>query len=181
MDPRPYELRLEISPITEAVEDAITESFDCLIASHAGVTSVTLSAVGDTCEAATLSAIQKLRDLGAVPIRLIDDLVGRREIARRAGVTPQAVGLWIRGERHAAAHFPPPFVDAGGGLWLWGEVVPDLANRGGRPATRNTGRICGSMSSARALEGVADARLDPQPHPVRADQPDPRPLCGPCG
>ena len=163
MDPRPYELRLEISPITEAVEDAITESFDCLIASHAGVTSVTLSAVGDTCEAATLSAIQKLRDLGAVPIRLIDDLVGRREIARRAGVTPQAVGLWIRGERHAAAHFPPPFVDAGGGLWLWGEVVLALADRGvlidedvQYPTRRDSQRIGGILATADPADATAD-------------------------
>jgi hypothetical protein len=26
--------------------------------------------------------------------------------------------------------FPPPFVDAAGGLWLWGEVVTALADRG---------------------------------------------------
>ena len=130
MNPRAFELRLEIAPIPEDIEDAIAESFDCLIATHSGMTSVTLSATGDTCVAAALSAIEQLRDLGAVPIRLIDDLVGRREIARRAGVTPQAVGLWIRGERHTASPFPPPFVDAGGGLWLWGELVPALADRG---------------------------------------------------
>ena len=36
MQPRPFELRFEIVPISEDVEDAIAGSFDCLIASHAG-------------------------------------------------------------------------------------------------------------------------------------------------
>jgi hypothetical protein len=130
IEPRLFELRLEISPIPEDVEDAIVDSFDGLIATHSGATTLTLSAGGDTCVGAVESAIEKLRDLGVIPIRLIDDLVGRREIARRAGVTPQAVGLWIRGERHATSLFPPPFVDAAGGLWLWGEVVTALADRG---------------------------------------------------
>ena len=125
------------------------------------MTSATLSAVGETCLAAASAAIERLRDLGAEPIRLIDDLVGRREIARRAGVTPQAVGLWIRGERHASSPFPPPFVDAGGGLWLWGEVVPALAARGVTvdgdvqyPSRLDSQRI-GGILSARQTAGSA--------------------------
>ena len=130
MNTRPYELRFEVRAIPEDIEDAIAEALDCLVSGHSGVTSVTLSAEGDTCLAAALSAIDALQALGAAPIRLIDDLVGRREIARRAGVTPQAVGLWIRRERHTSSPFPPPFIAVGGGLWLWGEVVPALAERG---------------------------------------------------
>ncbi len=130
MSPAPFELQFELEPIPEDVEDAIAGAFDCLIASHSGVTTVTLSAQGPTCVAAALDAADALRRLGAHPVRLVDDVVSRGEIARRAGVTPQAVGQWIRGERHAGSPFPPPYVLAGGGLWLWGEVVAALAQRG---------------------------------------------------
>lgn len=124
------ELTFELSPITDDLEDAIADAFECVIASHSDVTTVTLTAEGRTGVAAALGALEELRLLGADVRRLVDDLVGRREIARRAGVTPQAVGLWVRGERHAGVAFPPPFVLAGGGLWRWGEVLPALASRG---------------------------------------------------
>ncbi|HEY8717981.1 helix-turn-helix domain-containing protein [Pengzhenrongella sp.] len=130
MGTAPFELIFEFPALSEDLEDAIAGCFDALIATHSEVTTVTLSAEGDTCLLAASSAIDGLRTLGANPLRLVDDLVSRGEIARRAGVTPQAVGLWIRGERHAGTAFPRRFVTAGGGLWLWAEVVPALAERG---------------------------------------------------
>jgi hypothetical protein len=173
MDTRPYEMRFEVRAIPEDIEDAVAEAFDCLISSHSGVTSVTLSAQGDTCLAAALSVIETLRDLGAAPTRLIDDLVGRREIARRAGVTPQAVGLWIRGERHTSSHFPPPFIDVGGGLWLWGEVVPALAERGLRvdvdvqfPTRLDSQRIGGILAAMQIESEVGGSSTDPTHRPV---------------
>jgi len=129
MSTTPYELSFEVSDLSERVEDAIADHFDALVSAHSGVTKVTVSAEGTTCLEAAIGVIDALRSLGAVPLRLMDDLVSRGEIARRAGVTPQAVGLWIRGERHVSSPFPKPFVLAGGGLWLWGEVVSALAQR----------------------------------------------------
>jgi len=126
----PYELSFEVAELPEAVEDAICDAFDAVVATHSGVTTVTFEATGDTCVEAAITASHKFRDLGASPIRLVDDVVTRTEIARRAGVTPQAVGQWIRGERHADSQFPAPFILTGGGLWLWGEVVEALAERG---------------------------------------------------
>ena len=151
-----YELTLELAPITDDLEDAIADAFECVIASHSDVTTVTLTAEGRTCVAAALAALEELRLLGADVRRLVDDLVGRREIARRAGVTPQAVGLWVRGERHADVAFPSPFVLAGGGLWLWGEVLPALASRGislgddiGYPSRHDAQVIGGAIAASR--------------------------------
>ncbi|HYO18961.1 MAG TPA: hypothetical protein VES02_09900 [Dermatophilaceae bacterium] len=156
-----YELTFELAPITDALEDAIADAFECVVASHSDVTTVTLTAEGRTCVAAALGATEDLRLLGADVRRLVDDLVGRREIARRAGVTPQAVGLWVRGERHAGVSFPPPFVLAGGGLWLWGEVLPALASRGvtlgddiGYP-TRHDAQVIGGAMAASHVSGAS--------------------------
>lgn len=130
MGARSYELTFEIDPVPESVEDAIAAAFDCVIAAHAGVTTVTLTTEGKTSLAAAQDAAESLREIGAPPRRLVEDLVGRTEIAERAGVTRQAVGLWVRGERHATSSFPAPYVLAGGGMWLWGEVLPALRARG---------------------------------------------------
>lgn len=116
--------------MSETVEDAVADSLDAVIATHHGVVTVTVLITAPYCLAAARSAIDTLRRLGTPPRRLVDDLVTRSQIAERAGVTRQAVGQWIRGERHSGSAFPRPFVLAGGGLWLWGEVLDALAARG---------------------------------------------------
>lgn len=125
-----YELSFEVQELPEDLEDAVCENFDATVAVHQDVITVTLESVGESCLEAATSAIKRMRRLGVQPVRLLDNLVTRCDIARRAQVTPQAVGLWIRGERHASTRFPPPYVLAGGGLWLWGDVVRHLAARG---------------------------------------------------
>ncbi len=87
------ELVFELAPITEDLEDAIAHAFECVIASHSGVTTVTLTARGATCVAAALGALEELRLLGADVRRLVDDLGGRREIARRSGGDRRDTGL----------------------------------------------------------------------------------------
>jgi len=80
------------------------------------------------------------------------------------GVTPQSVGQWIRGERHAEELFPNPYILTDGGLWLWGEVVMALASRGeevekiGYPNRRDIQVIGGVL----AASAIADSGL-PQP------------------
>lgn len=127
---RDFELTFEVPTLTEAVEDAIAEALDAVIATHAYVTTVTVVVAASDCVEAAQEAIATLRQLGAPPARLVDDLVTRGQIAERAGVTRQAVGLWIRGERRTDLPFPKPFVLTGGGLWLWGEVAEVLTARG---------------------------------------------------
>ena len=130
MSTNSYELSFELPSLNETVEDLITDQFDSVIAVHSGVTTVTLTAEGEDCVSAAIEAVHALRSIGAEPIRLVDDVVSRGEIARRIGVTPQSVGQWIRGERHAESAFPTPYILPDGGLWLWSEVVAALAARG---------------------------------------------------
>lgn len=125
-----FELTFEVPEMSGAVEDAVADSLDAVIARHHGVVTVTVLVTAPTCLAAARTAIEVLRRLGAPPRRLVDDLVTRGQIAERAGVTRQAVGQWIRGERHSGRTFPRPFVLTGGGLWLWGEVRDALVARG---------------------------------------------------
>jgi len=151
---RQFELTFEVPEMAEEVEDAVADELDAVIAVHSGVTTVTASSPASDCLVAARTLIDVLTRLGAPPRRLVDDLVTRAEIAERAGVTRQAVGQWIRGERHAAAAFPAPFVFTGGGLWRWGEVVDALASWGIRldedvtyPTRREAQLIDGFLAS----------------------------------
>jgi transcriptional regulator with XRE-family HTH domain len=118
-----YELIFQTEPLTETVMDAIEAEFDALISGHGTSYMVTVSAEGRDAVTAADSALLHLRNLGAHPYRLVEDLVSRSEIARRVGVAPQAVGQWIRGERRAEQPFPEVFNAVAGGVWLWADVV----------------------------------------------------------
>jgi hypothetical protein len=121
-----FELTFEIPAISEAIEDRIVDSFDALIAGHRGVITATIAVDAPTCVSAASHLRAELSAMGANPLRLVDDLVSRTEIAERAGVTRQAVGMWLNGARRQARVFPTPLVLSGGGLWLWGEIVSVL-------------------------------------------------------
>lgn len=156
MNTNSYELSFEVPSLSEVAKDLITDQFDSVIAVHGGVTTITLTADGEDCVSAAIEAVNALRSMGAKPIRLVDDVVSRGEIARRIGVTPQSVGQWIRGERHAESLFPCPYILANGGLWLWGEVVAALAARGeaieelGYPSRRDI-QVIGGVLAARTI------------------------------
>lgn len=149
-----FELTFEVPEMSEPVEDAVADSLDAVIATHHGVVTVTVLVTAPDCVTAARSAIDTLRHLGAPPRRLVEDLVTRSQIAERADVTRQAVGQWIRGERHSGVAFPRPFVLAGGGLWLWGEVLDALAARdieldeGISYPTRRENQLIGGMLAA---------------------------------
>jgi hypothetical protein len=89
-----YELTFELDEITEAQKDRIYDAYDAVVAVHGRTTLVTRTASGATGVAAATSAVAELEALGVVVRRLYEDLVSRAQIAERAGVTPQAVGLW---------------------------------------------------------------------------------------
>jgi hypothetical protein len=125
-----YELTFELDELDEAQEDRIYEAFDAMIAVHGSTTLMTCTARGATTFAAAKGTVAELAGMGVVAIRLYEDLVGRAQIAERAGVTTQAVGLWVRGERQAQSPFPAPYHVAAGGLWLWADVNAWLAAQG---------------------------------------------------
>lgn len=124
-----FELTLELPEITEEQEDSIVDLTDGVIATHYGVTTVTLEADGADYLSALRGVLRRLSRIQIVPRRLVMDLVSRSEIAERAGVTRQAVGNWVNGLRQAGT-FPAPFVLSNGGMWLWAEVVPALRTLG---------------------------------------------------
>lgn len=155
-----YEFTFEIPQISEEVEDSIADQLDAVIAEHGGVGTVTVLTEGTDAISAARTAVDELTRLGAAPSRLVDDLVTRTQIAERAGVSRQAVGLWISGQRQSALSFPAPFILTGGGLWLWSEVLPALRELGceiedaAEYPSRRDSQIIGGMLAARSRKSA---------------------------
>jgi len=125
-----YELTFELSPMTDEVQEQVIDEFDAVLAEHQGVTSATLTVEGRDCVSAARKAMDTLEQFGVAVSRLIDDLVGKAQIADRLGVSRQAVGLWTSGQRQVTTVFPAPFLTLGGGLWRWAEVVQFVRSAG---------------------------------------------------
>lgn len=126
-----FELTFMLEELSDDVADKLLDSFDCVTGiDHDGRGYITLSEFGIDAQSAATKAAMALRGYGLRPMRLQPDLVGRAEIAERAGVTPQAVGNWVRGDRYRADRFPAMFSEAAGGVWLWGDVLDWLHQRG---------------------------------------------------
>lgn len=150
-----YELSFEIEPASDAVEERLVSELDAIVAVHSGVTTVTLEFGGDDYVIAARAAANALREVGAEVVRVVADLVTRRDIATRLGVTPQAVGLWVRGERHGDGVFPAPYVTGSVVLWLWGEVAEYCRALGvcvddgvSFPTRRELHRVAGELAAA---------------------------------
>lgn len=117
-----YEWMFVVAALSEEQERSILDDLDGFVGGHDATTLVTVSAEGDDADSVGRSMVHALLDLGVEVSRAYYDLVGRSEIARRAGVTPQAVGNWARGSRQDSIPFPAKFALAGGGVWLWHDV-----------------------------------------------------------
>ncbi|GAA3430540.1 hypothetical protein [Kutzneria kofuensis] len=118
-----FELIFAVDQLTDDAIDAIYDRYDALVAGHGDMTLLTVTAEGPTPVAAGKTAVRDLELLAGVIVqRCYEDLVNRKDIAERCNVSPQAVGLWIRGDRQRKHPFPQPFNLVGGGVWLWGEV-----------------------------------------------------------
>src|SRR5699024_557844 len=97
---RMLELSFEVANLTDAAERAIDEEFDAVVSVHGATTKVMILVPGSSAVNAAESVISTLNGVGLRVVRLMDDLVTRGEIAKRANVTTQAVGLWTRGQRN---------------------------------------------------------------------------------
>ena len=98
----------------------------------------------------------QLQLLGLVVLRLREDLASRNDIAERLGVTRQAVGNWVRGDRGSG--FPPPYNDVCGGIWLRGDIVRWAEAHGahdamgvGFPERQDHDRVNGWLSDGSAV------------------------------
>lgn len=115
-----FELTLLTAEVTNEQEDLIYDEYDALIASHTGATRLTVTVEGATVLDGAHRLLGFLRTIGVAPKQFSEDFVTRADIAERANVSRQAVGLWVRGERHEA--FPQIYSPVAGGIWLFGEI-----------------------------------------------------------
>jgi hypothetical protein len=127
---REYEVTFVASDLADDTIDLLYDLFDCLVSTHSGVTLVTITCEGSDPVTAGVSAAHHLSSAGVEVRRTHPDLVDRGELARRAGVTPQAVGNWIRGARQTGVPFPAPAYLVSGGAWLWGDINRWLEQNG---------------------------------------------------
>lgn len=126
-----YEWTFEVADLSEDMENTLDElEIDAFYTVESDVPSVTLVTQDTSAVAAGRCAVKTLREAGVVVVRTLEDLVSRGEIARRAGVTPQAVGNWLRGDRQIGTKPPRPYVRAGIDIWLWSEVCSWLDSLG---------------------------------------------------
>lgn len=117
-----FEFTFQVGAIPERMVDSLIDDFDATIGTeHGGQASITVTMPGSTCRETASQAIMQLTARGLDVRRLAEDLVTRADIAERLGVTRQAVGNWVRGDRQGA--FPAPANAVSGGVWLWGDVA----------------------------------------------------------
>jgi hypothetical protein len=121
----------EIAFVTETIEDPADDRIDRAVAvipnlgvsSYGDLTVMTALVRGGSAVEAGIYAAKAIDASGINVLRSYQDLVTRQDIADRLEVTRQAVGTWVRGERHHDTPFPPPSSLVAGGVWLWGDVV----------------------------------------------------------
>lgn len=119
-----YELQLEIAAPTENQLEAAEHNVELVYSSHGPAHYLTIWQEAASPFSAAKNAIAQLRKAGIKVRRAVEDLVSRQDIAERLGVSRQAVGNWIRGERRGSGNdeFPAPHNAVGGGVWLWKDV-----------------------------------------------------------
>jgi len=117
-----YEFTFEVPILSQELEDQLVEELDAFPFQSHDVQFVTIETEAESCLKAALTAIRALCDRGIEPIRLVEDLVNQAEIGRRIGLSSQAVGLWVRGERRKGVEFPAPYVTGPVPLWLWRDI-----------------------------------------------------------
>lgn len=128
-----FEIAFAIPEVTDAFDPRVSEvegAMDVVVSSHGGLSVATVIAGGSDAIAAGRTASAILSSCGLPPQRTYPDLVSRQDIADRLDVSRQAVGNWVRGERHHEFPFPAPVNMVAGGVWLWGDIAVWLRRTG---------------------------------------------------
>lgn len=123
-----YEVTFVTGPVSDEQEDALEKALGAFVGGHGDVVLVTASAEATDGVAAAKALTTELRKVGVSVRRVHSDLVNIGQIAKRAGVTRQAVSHWVKGRRKT--NFPSCHLLAGGGVWRWEEVNLWLAAAG---------------------------------------------------
>lgn len=133
MSANEFEIAFVIPEFTDAFDPRVSrveEAMEVVASSHGGLSIATVIATGGDAVAAGRAASATLSSCGLPPQRTYPDLVSRQDIADRLEVSRQAVGNWVRGERHQSLPFPGPVHRVAGGVWLWGDVADRLRRTG---------------------------------------------------
>lgn len=121
-----FELAFVVPELVDPFDQRVSrveESMDMVVTTHGGRSVASVTAGGVDAIAAGRHAAAVLSSCGLPPERTYPDLVSRQDIADRLDISRQAVGNWVRGERHQGYAFPLPAHAVAGGVWLWGDVV----------------------------------------------------------
>lgn len=122
-----------VDPHADDFEDRFFEAGcdDATLVLMHGAAAACFSRCAETYKDAVFSAYEDIQKAGACIERFEPDyLVNSRDIASRAGLSPQAVSLYAKGER--GENFPKPRVrvTTAHPLWDWVEVSRWLVRRG---------------------------------------------------
>ena len=131
-----FEISFVIPELTGAFDPRVSqveEALDIVVSSHSGLAVATVIVAGSDAVAAGRAASATLSSCSLPPLRTYPDLVNRQDIADRLDVSRQAVGNWVRGERHQSHSFPTPVNMVAGGVWLWGDIAEWLRLAGRDP------------------------------------------------
>jgi hypothetical protein len=115
--------------ITDALFEAGCD--DALLLERAGMFVLEFDRDADSFDQAAVSAIHDVFSAGMKPTYLgPDPMVSMSDIAERAGITRQAVSLYVSGRRGSG--FPPPIakIDSPSPLWEWLAVAEWLHAKG---------------------------------------------------
>lgn len=116
-----YVLTFEVASASDDQLDQIESHFDVISSEGHGAPEITALVEAADAPNAFQAARRAIGEAGVRIVRFLPDLVTRAEIARRAGLTTQAVGNYVRGDRRD--HFPEPYLHVPDSVWLWSEVL----------------------------------------------------------
>ena len=124
---------VDADPIDDTFEDRFIEAGcdDATFVLMRGNALLSFDREADSYKDAVLSAYQQIRNSGSEIVRFEPDfLVSQVEIASRSGLTKQAIGMFIKGERRAGFPAPNARIESASPLWDWVEVSHWLLEQG---------------------------------------------------
>lgn len=124
-----FEIPFEVTSFTDDQVVEVQKQMDVIASEGHGRCTMTILVEASDVAGAFQLARAALHRAGVTINRLAPDFVNRAEIARRARVSTQAVGQYVRGERRSTFTFPTPAGHAPEPIWIWGDVAAWLQDQ----------------------------------------------------
>lgn len=136
---------------------------DALVGLQRGLFVLDFDRDADSLIEAVQSACADVERAGAAIVRIEPDpLVSASDIAERAGITRQAVSLYVNGERGEGFPAPVACVSGSRPLWKWSDVAAWL---------HTAGKVDPSVVEMAQLFDRLNAEVRPSGQPADADKP----------